>query len=121
MSRNSEIVSAFTKAWAEGDVEKIMSFFTDDAVYLNVPIPPEHRGKAAIRRAIEGFFGMARAIEFRVHYQGESADGVVFNERTDCLDTGAKRVELPVAGIFELRDGKISAWRDYFDMQMFTS
>jgi limonene-1,2-epoxide hydrolase len=56
-----------------------------------------------------------------VHYQGESADGVVFNERTDRFDMGAKWIELPVAGVFELRGGKISAWRDYFDRQMFAS
>ncbi len=28
-----------------------------------------------------------------------------------------KKVELPVAGVFEVKDGKITAWRDYFDMQ----
>jgi limonene-1,2-epoxide hydrolase len=25
-----------------------------------------------------------------------------------------------VAGVFELRDGKIAAWRDYFDMATWT-
>jgi hypothetical protein len=29
--------------------------------------------------------------------------------------------ELPVMGTFEVRDGKISAWRDYFDMNQFTT
>jgi limonene-1,2-epoxide hydrolase len=27
---------------------------------------------------------------------------------------------LPVAGVFEVRDGKIAAWRDYFDLATFT-
>ncbi|HWM52333.1 MAG TPA: limonene-1,2-epoxide hydrolase family protein, partial [Thermoplasmata archaeon] len=28
--------------------------------------------------------------------------------------------ELPVMGTFEVSDGKIRAWRDYFDMNQFT-
>jgi len=27
----------------------------------------------------------------------------------------------PVMGIFEIRDGKIAAWRDYFDMAQVTA
>ena len=49
---------------------------------------------------------------------------VVMNERTDRFlierDGEEKWAEAPVAGIFEIRDGKIAAWRDYFDMGMFT-
>jgi limonene-1,2-epoxide hydrolase len=26
---------------------------------------------------------------------------------------------VPVAGVFEIEDGKIKAWRDYFDLQQF--
>ena len=40
----------------------------------------------------------------------------VFTERVDRFRFGEKRVELPCAGVFEIRDGKIAAWRDYFDL-----
>ena len=30
-------------------------------------------------------------------------------------------IPLPVTGVFELVDGKIAAWRDYFDMATITS
>jgi limonene-1,2-epoxide hydrolase len=43
----------------------------------------------------------------------------VFTERLDRMTFAGKDVELPVAGVFELRDGKITAWRDYFDQKMF--
>ena len=118
MGRNSEIVSAFIAAWSERNVDKIMGFFTDDAVYANVPIEPENRGKEAIRKAIDGFASMAGAIEFVVHQQAETPQGAVLNERTDRFKLGDKWIELPVMGAFELRGGKISAWRDYFDLQM---
>ena len=32
-----------------------------------------------------------------------------------------RTIALPVAGFFEVHDGKITAWRDYFDMGQFTS
>ena len=46
---------------------------------------------------------------------------VVFNERVDIFDLGnGKTISLPVAGVFEVTGSKISAWRDYFDMAMYT-
>ena len=40
---------------------------------------------------------------------------VVLNERVDRVTMGGKEIALPFAGLFEIRDGKIAAWRDYFD------
>lgn len=120
MGRHSEIVDRFIAAWGKKDVDQIMSFFTADAVYTNVPIDPPSVGLEMIRKTIEGFAGMAEAIEFRVHHQGESPSGVVLNERTDRFKIGGRWVEAPVMGVFELEGDKIKAWRDYFDMAMFT-
>jgi limonene-1,2-epoxide hydrolase len=41
------------------------------------------------------------------------------NERVDSFVMGPKKIELPVAGVFEIQNGKISAWRDYFDLASF--
>jgi limonene-1,2-epoxide hydrolase len=46
---------------------------------------------------------------------------VVLTERVDVFVSPGKRIELPVMGTFELRDGRIAAWRDYFDLQQFMS
>lgn len=32
-----------------------------------------------------------------------------------------KAVDLPCAGVFEMEDGEIKVWRDYFDMAIFTT
>jgi limonene-1,2-epoxide hydrolase len=46
---------------------------------------------------------------------------LVMNERVDTLIIEGRTIELPVCGVFELTpDGKISGWRDYFDMAQFT-
>jgi limonene-1,2-epoxide hydrolase len=51
-----------------------------------------------------------------------AADGpVVMTERVDVFQLPAKTFELPVMGIFEVGDGTIKAWRDYFDLNQFTS
>ena len=44
---------------------------------------------------------------------------VVLNERVDRFDMGGTEVSVQVMGVFEIRDGKIARWRDYFDMASF--
>ena len=120
MPGNAAVIDSFIRPWCDRDVDAIMDHFTADAAYANVPMGPPHVGKAAIRAFIEGFIGSATAIEFVVHHQVEGADGVVMNERTDILDFDDHHVELAVMGVFEFREGRISAWRDYFDMAAFS-
>jgi limonene-1,2-epoxide hydrolase len=121
MSASSDLIDRFVAAWSSMDVDRIMDFFADDAVYTNVPIDPPNEGAEAIRKTIEGFVGMAQKVEFVVHHQTENDRGVVMNERTDRFLIGDKWAEAPVMGVFEVADGKIRAWRDYFDMAQFTS
>lgn len=120
MSNEAEnIVSEFCKAWARLNIEQIMDFFTDDAVYHNIPLKPAS-GKAAIRKTIEGLLKGTTWLEFKILHTA-SAGTLVFNERVDSFEAGGKRMSLPVTGVFETTsDGKIKAWRDYFDMKMFT-
>lgn len=122
MSQNTELIDRFVAAWKRLNIGEIMGFFSEDAVYTNIPIDPPNEGKEAIRKTIEGFIGMATAIEFVVHHTAENpAAGVVMNERTDRFRVGDKWIEARVMGVFEIRDAKIVAWRDYFDLAEFTS
>jgi limonene-1,2-epoxide hydrolase len=57
-------------------------------------------------------------MEFRVrNIVGEGS--VVLTERVDVFVMPNVTVELPVMGTFEVRDGKIAAWRDYFDLNQY--
>lgn len=118
MSDPTSVVEAFCAAWPAGDLDAIMAFFTDDAVYHNIPLAPAS-GTEAIRSTIETFIGGAQ-IEFRIDNIAAAGD-VVFTERVDIFTLPNGRIELPVAGVFELRGDKIAAWRDYFDMNQFMS
>jgi len=114
-----DVVSRFCDAWSAGDLDALMAFFADDAVYHNIPIDAV-TGVDAIRSTIAGFTQGVEKIEFRV--DNIVADGdVVLTERVDVFHLPDKAIELPVMGTFEVRKGKIAAWRDYFDLNQFMS
>src|SRR5678815_999309 len=114
MSTSAErVVTDFLAAWERGDIDEIMSFFAADAVYHNIPVPPV-KGAKAIREAFLGFAKLMDSIE--LENLNVAANGnVVFTERIDHFRWKGKTLALPVAGVFEVRDGKITAHRDYFD------
>jgi limonene-1,2-epoxide hydrolase len=112
-----EIVRRFCAVWSNVDPDEIAEFFTDDAVYHNIPMDPL-TGRDTIKSFIAGFAGGAEQIDFRVGNIVASGD-VVLTERVDVFVMPSGKVELPVMGTFEVRDGKIAAWRDYFDMKQF--
>jgi limonene-1,2-epoxide hydrolase len=121
MTRSAnELVTEFCKLWASPDPDELAGFFTEDAVYHNIPMAPV-QGREAIRDFIAGFVAAFDGIDFDVHRQ-ISNGALVMNERTDVLrrkDGG--KIPLPVMGVFEVQNGRIAAWRDYFDMAAITS
>ena len=114
-----KVVTEFCNAWPRKNIDELLGFFTDDAVYHNIPLEPA-KGKAAIKGVINQFLPMAKSLHFKVLHSAGSGN-IVFNERVDIFDLGnGKSIQLPVAGVFEVTGNKISAWRDYFDMSMYT-
>ena len=119
MTNPETIVRRFCEAATRRDAAELSGFFSEDAVYHNIPIDPV-RGPAAIRAMLESFMGPASHAEFEI--KGIAAHGnLVLTERVDRFVVNGKPVALPVMGAFEVRaDGKITAWRDYFDLAQFT-
>src|SRR6478672_897609 len=119
-----EVVSRFCAAWSDNvGAAELAAFFTDDAVYHNIPLAPV-TGRETIANTIASFIRPGapgiESIEFRV--VNIAANGpVVMTERVDVFMLPGKSFELQVMGTFEVRDGKINAWRDYFDQSQFTS
>lgn len=115
MNENEQLVREFCEAWRTRDIDRLLSYFHPDAVYHNMPLPPLS-GVEQIRSTLSTFVTPAQEIDFEILHLA-SAGNVVFTERIDRFSFAGKRVELPVAGVFEIEGGKIRAWRDYFDMQ----
>ena len=120
MSQRSgeQLMKEFCDAWSRLDYEAVLELFTDDAFYHNIPMEP-CCGKDAMRTFIEQFMSTMKSIDFEIVNQVVS-DRLIMNERIDTIVMGDRTIPLRVMGVFELApDGRISAWRDYFDMGEF--
>lgn len=110
----AEVVTRFVAAFNARDVNAVMAFFAEDAVYHNMPNQPL-KGTGAIRKAIESFVTPASKIDWEILRIAETGNAVL-TERVDRFVLNGKEVALPVMGTFEFANGKITAWRDYFDL-----
>ena len=115
---NIDTVRAFIAKWEARDVDGIIDAFVDEPFYHNMPMDPM-TSKEAIRAFIEPFMEPCTGVEWAVSFIAEDANGVVLTERVDAFMFGDKRIALPVMGTFELDNGKIARWRDYFDLRDF--
>ncbi|OBF15713.1 limonene-1,2-epoxide hydrolase family protein [Mycobacterium sp. ACS4331] len=108
------VVEKFLFALRDKDLDTAGSLLDDDVIYQNVGFPTI-RGRA---RTMKVFKGMERdSFGFDVKFHRSVAEGgSVLNERTDALSVGRVRMQFWVCGVFEVRDGRITLWRDYFDL-----
>lgn len=113
-SENIDLIRRFCAAWSRRDMDELLGYLTEDAVYHNIPMQPV-TGHDAIRSIFGVFLNPSQAIDWEILNVAASGD-IVLAERIDRYEMGERKVELPCVGVFEIRDGKIAAWRDYFDM-----
>jgi limonene-1,2-epoxide hydrolase len=112
-------VTALIRANEARDVDAVLALLTGDVAYENVPMSVLN-GHDEVRSMLGPFLTGAERVEWEVLEQVEQGD-VVMNERVDRFWLpGDQRIELRVAGLFKVRDGKVAVWRDYFDLAAFT-
>jgi limonene-1,2-epoxide hydrolase len=118
MSDAIDLIQRFCDEFGKGaSVDEIVAYFTDDAIYHNIPVEPAV-GPEAIKAVFAMFTTGVERIEFRVlNIVGEG--DTVLTERVDVFVLPNVTIELPVMGTFEVRDGKIAKWRDYFDLNQY--
>lgn len=110
-------VETFLNALQEQDYDTAENTLAQNLVYQNVGFPTIY-GR---NRAIKLFRSMPASMGFEVKIHRIAADGAsVITERTDALTFGPLRVQFWVCGVFEVYDGRITLWRDYFDLFDFT-
>lgn len=115
---SEQLVRDFLGSWFGRDLEEICGYFDADAIYHNVPVAPI-TGIAGIRQIFAAFldtFGSARLGIISLAAKA----GLVLAERMDhFVMCDGTRVALPGTGVFEVRDGKIRRFSDYFDLANF--
>lgn len=113
IEKNEEIIREFISSWSELNADKLADFFSEDGVYHNIPMKPV-KGKENVRKFIAGFIQPWTETTWDI-LSIASAGELVIVERLDRTQAGDKAVDLPCVGVFEMQDGKIKVWRDYFD------
>jgi limonene-1,2-epoxide hydrolase len=108
-------VARMVAGWEALDADAVAACFAEDGIWHNMPYAPVS-GRDRIRAAVERFLADMTSAEFRIRHHGEISPGVFVNERWDVFQTHAGRtLEFAVMGIFEIENGLIKVWRDYFD------
>jgi limonene-1,2-epoxide hydrolase len=109
-----EVVRAELSAWSRLNVDEIVSYFADDAVWDNVPIGAVS-GRDEIRKAVQGY--VDRTTQGNIEIINLAIAGnVVLTERVDHFVYDGTPIHARVMGAFEVNGDKIAAWRDYFDL-----
>ncbi len=99
-----QTVTAFIGHWNSGDMDAAYDLCAENVVWHNVPMDPIV-GKAAMREAVDAFMVSVESCDWRTD-ASHLSDG--------------RRAAIRVMGTFEIDgDGRIAAWRDYFDMAEF--
>ena len=109
---NKAIVERFLVAVQNEDFDSAEALLADDVRWQNVGYPTIS-GRRRIVKLMRG--GQGR-VGFEVKFHRIAEEGTaVLTERTDALIVGPLRFQFWVCGTFEVHDGRITLWRDYFD------
>ena len=118
MSDNVQIIKDFIAAWSNLDSNELVDYFSEDGIYYNMPTQPV-QGKEQLKQLIGNFISSWTKTNWdTLNIIGEG--DVVIAERLDRTEVGDIKVDLPCCGVFEMEEGKIKVWRDYFDMGTYT-
>lgn len=112
----TQLVEAFVAAWNRMDFDTVLAMLDEQVVYHNIPMPVLNG-----RDAVKGFLEAGPRFE-RIEWRMLSIAGSgnkVLTERVDDFWVSGRKISIPVMGTFEVRDGRITAWRDYFDLPTF--
>lgn len=109
-----DTVRAFLSAMEKGEYDTGVQFIADTCEYANPGVLPTVYGPTGVRQLLEPFFAPTLENDLQI-LRSAVAGPIVFVERLDRHRLATGWVELPVTGVFEVHDGRITLWRDYFN------
>ena len=117
VEENKAIVQRYWDALAARDWEGMKALLTDDAHYTDVPAPEDGaRGPDAIEARLRlGIEPLERYVPRPGTLTAED-DRVILEHSEEWHWHTGEHVVLPFVSVFELRDGKIARWWDYWDL-----
>jgi len=95
------------------DYDSALKYVSSECASTNGPLGTVN-GPAGVRAMLEPFFSMMLENVFVV-LRETAAGPIVFLERLERHRLPTGWIELPVTGVFEVHNGQISIWNEYFD------
>lgn len=102
------------EAWRALDWTRVVALFAPDGVLQVVPLKP-HRGRAAIDAHLQQIASGIERLDFKIKHLNAIGHVVLF-ERDDEFVYRGRSASVPVAGVMEIADGHVKAWREYMDL-----
>jgi len=112
-STPEQIVTQFLLALETQDHDQIAALLAPDLRYTNVSLPTL-KGGQKVANLFELLLRRGTGFQVKVHSIATNGN-TVMTERTDVINVGSLHVGFWVCGTFQVENGKIVLWRDYFD------
>ena len=109
------IVEAFLYALRDKNWDTFASAMDDNIVYDNVGTPIINGRQRTLKFLRRMFDRPSAGFEVKIHRIAVEGTSVL-TERTDMMVFGPFRMHFWVCGVFEVHNGQITLWRDYFDI-----
>jgi len=107
-------------AWNTHDPDKVVSFYMDNVVYEDVVYGAVNRGSAELRKFAAGFFEAVPDLKVEVisasAHNGHGAMEWVLSGTDKGLYKTGKKFSVRGASVFEMRGGKCSTNKDFYDL-----
>jgi steroid delta-isomerase-like uncharacterized protein len=123
-----EMFREYVASWNAHDIEKILSFFTDDLVYEHVPRGENYRGKDQLKAWVKGTFDSIPDFKIDMPLLFGSGDLLACEWVMTGTNTGPLSPEIPATGksfsvrgssIVQMKEGRIQRNADYWDLATF--
>jgi len=123
-----KMMEDYILAWHSHDVNKIVSFFTDDCIFEDVALETAHRGKKEVTAFVSMLLIDFPDINFELKSVFGAGDWACMEWVWSGTHTHSSVPTIPVTGktfsvreacVFQLRDGKFSRQSDYCNMTTF--
>jgi len=113
---NDESMQSYYVAWTKGDVDGVMSYFTDDIVYSDVATGARSSGTTEVRAFVQKFVDNYAGVKLAVASItiGESSAAV---EWVMSGGTAEEAWSIPGVCVFKIVDGRFSSATDYWNKE----
>ena len=117
--KSADLVQTNFAAWNAHDPDKVASLYTDDVIYEDVTFGLIARGHAEMRKMAADFFASVPDLKLEVvsntSMRNRGSVEWIFSGTDVGLYKTGKKFSVRGASVYELRGGKFSGNRDYYD------